>query len=438
MSYANTPGVKIKEVSLLPPSIVQVSTAIPVFLGYTEKGTKGEAIRITSLKAYEEQFGKGKEYTFTVNGNNGIYTATPPTDMDFFLYEAMQLYFMNGGGPCYIISVGLTTATPIAALDFIDSSANWMESIEKLDEPSIIAFPEAVALGDTEYGSVVAAALKVCNNTKDKIALIDSPKDSNLLDFASAGNLEEFRGEITGTPSYGAAYYPPMETVVKVAIDTGNSNLPTGTGSAAYLAAMAAINKVANITLPPSPMIAAVYAKNDRENGFWKAPANIALQGVIKPSVAISDAAQANLNVDATAGKSINAIRYFAGKGNLVWGARTLDGNNNEWRYISVRRLFMTVEESVNKATSQFVFENNDAKTWVKVSSMIKSYLNGLWKEGALMGATPDQAYFVEVGLNTTMTAEDVYAGKMIVKVGLAAVRPAEFIILEFSHVIGQ
>jgi hypothetical protein len=131
-------------------------------------------------------------------------------------------------------------------------------------------------------------------------------------------------------------------------------------------------------------------------------------------------------------------LRQFVGKGTVVWGARTLDGNSNEWRYVNVRRLFITVEESVSKACAQFVFENNDAKTWAKVNSMIKSYLNGLWKEGALMGASAEEAYFVEVGLGTTMSQQDILEGKMIVRIGLAAVRPAEFIILEFSHFVNQ
>jgi phage tail sheath protein FI len=209
-------------------------------------------------------------------------------------------------------------------------------------------------------------------------------------------------------------------------------------GSQDYLLALNALAPYLKMTLPPSALLAGVYAKTDREKGVWKAPANIALQGVVKPMVAISDNTQDALNVDATTGKSINAIRSFAGQGTLVWGARTLAGNSNEWRYIPVRRLFITVEESVKKAIAQFVFENNDAKTWVKVSSMVNSYLNGIWKEGALLGAKAEDAYFVNVGLGTTMTAQDVLEGKMIVRIGLSAVRPAEFIVLEFSHFINQ
>ncbi len=140
------------------------------------------------------------------------------------------------------------------------------------------------------------------------------------------------------------------------------------------------------------------------------------------------------MNVDVNAGKSVNAIRSFSGKGILVWGARTLAGNDNEWRYISVRRFFNMVEESIKKSTYWAVFEPNDANTWVKVKGMIENYLTQKWRDGALAGAIPDEAFFVKVGLGLTMTAQDILEGRMNVEIGMAAVRPAEFIILKFSH----
>jgi len=122
----------------------------------------------------------------------------------------------------------------------------------------------------------------------------------------------------------------------------------------------------------------------------------------------------------------------------IYWGARTLAGNDNEWRYISVRRFFIFVEESVKRATEQFVFEPNDANTWVKVRGMIESYLYSLWERGALAGPTPEAAYYVHVGLGKTMTAQDVLEGRLIVEIGIAAVRPAEFIVLRFMHKLQQ
>ncbi len=188
------------------------------------------------------------------------------------------------------------------------------------------------------------------------------------------------------------------------------------------------------LELPPSSAIAGVYARVDNERGVWKAPANVSLNYVSELSVKVTNDIQDDLNVHTQGGKSINAIRAFTGKGIMVWGARTLAGNDNEWRYVSVRRFFNMVEESVKKATSVFVFEPNDANTWVKVRAMIENFLTLQWRAGALAGAKPEEAFYVRVGLGQTMTAVDILEGKMNVEIGMAVVRPAEFIVLKFSH----
>jgi phage tail sheath protein FI len=186
--------------------------------------------------------------------------------------------------------------------------------------------------------------------------------------------------------------------------------------------------------LPPSGAVVGLYALVDRTRGVWKAPANVSLNSVSAPAQPIDHFDQERLNVDVNAGKSINAIRTFSGRGTILWGARTLAGNDNEWRYISVRRFFNMVEESVKKSTNWAVFEPNAAPLWIKVKGMIDNYLIQKWREGALAGATPDAAFFVNVGLGQTMTAQDILEGRLIVEIGMAAVRPAEFIILKFSH----
>lgn len=187
------------------------------------------------------------------------------------------------------------------------------------------------------------------------------------------------------------------------------------------------------IILPPSSAMAGVYARTDSNRGVWKAPANTGVNYVVKPTVQISHEEQEDLNVHTT-GKSVNAIRSFTGKGTLVWGARTLAGNDNEWRYVPVRRFFNMVEESVSKASEQFVFEGNDANTWVRIRAMIENFLILQWKAGALTGSKAEQAFYVRVGLGQTMTAQDILEGRMIIEIGMAVVRPAEFIILRFSH----
>jgi phage tail sheath protein FI len=192
-------------------------------------------------------------------------------------------------------------------------------------------------------------------------------------------------------------------------------------------------------SMPPCGAIAGVYARVDNARGVWKAPANESILNVTGPLVQITAEQQANLNVDAVGGKSINAIRTFIGRGNaIVWGARTLAGNDNEWRYISVRRFFNMVEESCKNSTEPFVFESNDATTWVKVQGMIENFLTTLWRQGALQGMKPEHAFYVAVGLGKTMTALDILEGRMIVEIGMAVVRPAEFIILRFSHKMAE
>jgi len=192
--------------------------------------------------------------------------------------------------------------------------------------------------------------------------------------------------------------------------------------------------KAQGVVLPPSGAVVGIYAMTDENRGVWKAPANVSIAAVKGPSVHVTHEDQESLNIDTEAGKSVNAIRAFTGKGTLIWGARTLAGNDNEWRYIPVRRFFNMVEESVKKATAQFVFEPNDANTWVKVRAMIENFLVLQWRAGALAGAKQEHAFFVRVGLGQTMTAQDILNGYMHVEIGMAVVRPAEFIILKFSH----
>jgi uncharacterized protein len=199
-------------------------------------------------------------------------------------------------------------------------------------------------------------------------------------------------------------------------------------------------NAIANqgTVVPPGGAMAGIYAAVDGSRGVWKAPANVTVGSVIAPMVKINDDMQEDLNVDTNSGKSVNAIRAFTGKGNLVWGARTLTGNDNDFRYISVRRFYIMVEESVKLATYQFVFEPNDGGTWVRVRAMIENYLTNLWRLGALAGSKPELAFNVRVGLGQTMTFDDVLNGKMIVEIGMAPVRPAEFIILRFTQIQQQ
>jgi phage tail sheath protein FI len=203
---------------------------------------------------------------------------------------------------------------------------------------------------------------------------------------------------------------------------------------AVYRSIVVGVRNSSTLACPPSGAVTGAYVAMDTQRGVWKAPTNVSLSGVIAPVTTFNTDQLAALNVDATAGKSINAIRAFAGKGVLIWGARTLAGNDNEWRYVSTRRLFILVEESIKKATTWVAFEPNDANTWDKVRGMIENYLTQKWRDGALQGIKPEQAFFVRCGVGQTMTAQDILEGRLVVEIGMAVVRPAEFIILRFSH----
>ena len=185
--------------------------------------------------------------------------------------------------------------------------------------------------------------------------------------------------------------------------------------------------------LPPSGAIAGIYAMNDSVRGVWNAPANVGVNGLIAPNVAITERDQEDLNVPLE-GKAINAIRTFPGRGSLVWGARTLDSNSNDWRYVQVRRTMIFIEQSVKTALNSFVFAPNTAQTWVTVVSMIESFLHGVWSSGGLMGASPTEAYNVQAGLGSTMTPIDVLEGRMLVQITLQMIHPAEFIELTFRQ----
>ncbi len=218
----------------------------------------------------------------------------------------------------------------------------------------------------------------------------------------------------------------------KTLLDQYNSSLENS--NATYNSIMTAMAKQAN-KLPPASAMAGIYTTIDNSLGVWNAPANRNIDAVIAPLVGIDDTQQAPLNVDALAGKSINVIRSFYGRGPaIVWGARTMDGNSLDWKYINVRRLMIMIEQSVANAAFSLVFEPNDSSTWSMCESMISNFLHNLWSEGALQGSSPTDAYSVMVGLGKTMMPIDILNGIMRVQVKVAVVHPAEFIIITYEQ----
>lgn len=512
-----TPGVYIEEVNAFPGSVVEVATAIPAFIGYTETASRNgktllnKPTRVNSFQEYIELFGQGFSPKFILNAENGAKSkhAFSIKNEEFaieykennllYFFNSIKLFFDNGGGTCFIVSVGTYKGKSELKIDkdqllgeSVDENGKPIEggliALLKEQDPTMIVIPDAVALGDECY-EVYKKVLAHCSKMQNRIAILDVYDGYNDRTEGDRNNIDFFREKIgTENLSYAAAYYPWLETSVvpkdnirfsclhesvdlesilpeklakevvreykkkpiadpaddlpeeekdkiKKSIKIKDQNYHQGlvATSPTYVNLLKEIRDYINL-LPASAAMAGIYTAVDNSRGVWKSPANISVNNVIKPAVNITHDQQEDLNVNATSGKSINAIRTFPGIGTLVWGARTLDGNSLDWKYINVRRTMIMLEQSIKLALRSYVFEPNDANTWVTVKSMIINFLTEKWKQGALAGSSPDDAFDVQVGLGSTMTGNDILEGKMKISVKLAIVRPAEFIVVTFEQ----
>jgi len=347
MATYKTPGVHVEEISTFPPSVAEVSTAIPAFIGHTEKGAPASdaeptVTRINTLLEYENIFGKAKPSTFKVTTANGEITKVErqiEAGKEFLLHYSLDMYFKNGGGSCYVVSVDSYANAPTKA-----NLEKGLARLEKEDEPTLIVFPDAVNLAADDHYALYQAALAQCKKLGDRFAILD----------VLAGDVAAFRTGIGANAlMYGAAYHPYIQTALNyryeesgVLIDPPTDGDATKTLASIEATDTALYNRIKTqlneerVILPPASAIAGIYAQVDRDRGVWKAPANVSLSATIGPVAKITHEDQEGLNVDPTAGKSINVIRAFTGKGTLVWGARTLAGNDNEWRYDDYRRVW--------------------------------------------------------------------------------------------------
>lgn len=597
MGEYKTPGVYIKEKNAFGNSVVEAETAIPTFIGYTEKARNGNddlknvPWKISSMTEFIQYFGGAPELKFDVD----IVKYHPDAKMDgasvipdkatlkpssslfqfdieteekddfeigqekkktsfqvnyafcidgthaYTLYYNMQLFFANGGGACYIVSVGNYKDTLNK-----DAMIKALDTLKLEQEITMVVIPEAVNMPEeSDFKDVQQQMLSHCGYTmKNRFALLDIyPKaDENTRIDSQVNVFWENIG--SNFLSYGAAYFPWLNTSVlgdrdldgnmftwadegyiywcKFSnIDSGFSNIinayygdefelkagetktvrkhefkfdevnKNNEGDDIYPTegetekAIGKIEKIEDIKdneekvvakkikviwkpsfidiedkqtfhlallnssfvykqmikgllkslnlLPPSAAMAGIYTMVDRSRGVWKAPANVTLSYVDSVAEDIDDEQQAGLNAPMN-GKAINVIRPFRGEGIKVWGARTLDGNSLDWRYINVRRTLLFLEESVKNAARAYVFEPNDASTWINMKCMIESFLRSVWKRGGLAGATPEDAYEVHIGLGDTMTAEDILEGIMRITVLVAVTHPAEFIEITFQQ----
>jgi phage tail sheath protein FI len=390
-----SPGVYVEEVDRGSKPIEAVGTNTVGFLGESAKGPLNESVLITNWSQFVKTYGDFK-------------------DCSEHLAHGVYGFFNNGGSRCFVVNVGAPEAPkevkaaaaapagdkkdekPVQAhtgpgrdglyigRDGGPGARTGLKCFDEIDEIALVVAPGQIS------AAVQDALLSHCETRKDRFAILDSP--------------ETITGGVDKLPKprdskYGAYYFPWIQVYDP---DKGN------------------------IFVPPGGHIAGVYSRTDSERGVHKAPANEIIRGALGLKYNVSKGEQDLLNP-----KGINAIRLMNG-GIRIWGARTLSSDPS-WRYINVRRLFIMVESSIERATQWVVFEPNDHRLWKRVQRTISSFLTLLWRNGALMGTAPEQAFYVKCDSETN-PPEVIDAGQLVVEIGLAPVKPAEFVIFRIGQ----
>jgi hypothetical protein len=312
-----------------------------------------------------------------------------------------------GTYPLAIPSQVTTALVPVTPADYEGDVTQraGLGGLEAVDEVTMVLAPDAMAayqagmLDMDGLKAIQLAMIAHCERLGDRVAILDTPPDLN------AQEAQDWRMNVAGYDSkYAALYYP----WINVADPT-----PGATSS--------------TITIPPSGHMAGVWARNDTERGVHKAPANEVIRGVISLPINLTSSEQSVLNPN-----GVNCLRVFAGRGIRIWGARTLSSDAS-WRYLNVRRLFNYVEKSIERGTQWAVFEPNDMMLWSKMRRDITAFLKTVWRDGALFGDTPEQAFFVKCDAeNNPQETRDL--GQLIIDIGIAPVKPAEFVIFRIGQ----
>lgn len=292
---------------------------------------------------------------------------------------------LQGGSNGSVLTVG---ADAFLGKDDGPGRRTGLQAFQENGSVSIMAIPGVTA------PEVQAALIAFCENKKSCFAILDVP-----MELKKTNDVANFRDMYDST--YAAMYHPWLEMY------------DAGAKRSAYF--------------PPSGAMAGIYARTDIERGVHKAPANEVVRGCTGLSCAYNEGEQDILNP-----MGVNLIRAFTGRGIRVWGARTIS-SNGLWKYLNVRRLFIYVEESIKANTNWVVFEPNSATLWSRVTRTIEAFLATCWRDGALAGSTPSEAFFVECG-PTTMTQDDIDNGRLICQIGIAPVKPAEFVIFRITQ----
>jgi phage tail sheath protein FI len=328
----------------------------------------------------------------------GAATPGPGQLINALLTPAAGAYLTGGGG-----------GTPVASDDLIGEGpdpddfrrpATGLTALGEVEDIAVVAMPDIVDLPADQQLTAVQGLIGHCELLRYRMAIVDPPKDSSISE------VREFRSKLD--TKYAALYYPWVRIV-----DPTRRPDPGG--------------PTPMLDVPPSGYVAGIYARSDIERGVHKAPANEVVLGIDRFVTNVTYDRQSVLNPE-----GINALRFFEGRSNRVWGARTMS-SDPEWKYVNVRRLFIYLEHSIDKSTQWAVFEPNNERLWASIRQTVEDFLLAVWQTGALMGTRPEEAYFVRCD-RTTMTQNDLDNGRLICLIGVAPTYPAEFVIFRIGQ----
>ncbi|OPX86536.1 MAG: Phage tail sheath protein [Pelotomaculum sp. PtaB.Bin104] len=327
-------------------------------------------------------------YIKKVNGISNLITVYKETGDSGEKPDALSITYLAGGND----GVGALVLADYTRTDTNEpGKRKGLSGFGEVDDIAMVYSPNAQPVA-----GLVGALINHCEILKDRFAIIDAAQGS-----AGISTLDPRSDNDT---KYAAFYYPWIRVVDPVA---GMRRL-----------------------VPPGGHMAGIYARTDVERGVHKAPANEVVRGAVDLEFQITKGEQDILNP-----RGVNCIRFFPGRGIRVWGGRTLS-SDPLWKYINVRRLFIYLEESIDEGTQWVVFEPNNEKLWARVRRTLTEFLTRVWRDGALMGTKPEEAFFVKVD-RTTMTQDDIDNGRLIVLIGVAPVKPAEFVIFRIAQYAG-
>lgn len=387
MSSYHTPGVYIQEVSTGAKPITQKGMGTAGFIGIApDKNALVDQAVVCHNKSefYRKYSTKGS-------------TDTP-------LSLAVANFFDNGGARCYIVNIG---DGPISGKP---GERTGLGCFEPYDEIAMIAAPGYCDLATQQ------ALIGYCERLKNSIAILDAPQKANVSEIGALTKVAKIKagggGEGSEDSKASSTLRPPNSSYAAFYFP--------------WILIKSPLTPDKIVSAPPSGFMAGIYARTDAKRGVHKAPANEAVINALGLEYEISNSEQETLN-DA----GVNCIRFFSSSGFRVWGARTLD--DGEWKYVNVRRLFIMIEESIARSTQWVVFEPNDEFLWKAVVRDVTAFLKLLWRDGALQGSTPEQAFFVKCDAETN-PPEVIDAGRLEIEIGIAPVKPAEFIVFRIGQ----